>query len=131
MICVDANILLRLYLGGPYQEQLDELWQQWIDDRVKCIAPLLFPYEITSVVRRYVFLGKISFERGCQTYTEILSQDISLEPIANSHDEAWKMAQMYDLPETYDAHYLALAQHRGIVSSGPWINGYSTRYTKA
>jgi predicted nucleic acid-binding protein len=107
---VDANILLRIQLGGPYQQELDALWQQWLEQDARLIAPPLYSFEITSVVWQNVYQKHLNVDRGREIYQHIFSQDVQVEYPLDLHDRAWEIAQQFQLAQAYDAHYVALAQ---------------------
>ncbi len=56
-ICVDSGILLKLLLNEPDSHLAEALWQSWINDDAKLIAPYLFPFEITAVIRKLSYRG--------------------------------------------------------------------------
>ena len=111
MLCVDTNVILRLLLGGPFAEQVDEMWYQWQIKGMRLVAPPLFKYELTSVLRNQVFLQQISPEAGHTALTQALKLNIRYKKLPNLHQLAFAIAEKYRLPTAYDAYFLATAQH--------------------
>lgn len=110
-LCVDTNIVLRLLLGGPFAEQVDEMWHRWQTEKIQLVAPPLFKYELTSVLRNYVFLQQISPEAGHTALDQALKLNIRYKKLPNLHLLAFALAEKHHLPTAYDAYFLAIAQH--------------------
>lgn len=114
LVCVDASILIKLVVEEAGSDLADELWESWIKNDVQVIAPSLLRYEVTAVLRKKVYRNLLP-EPVAHT---ALSTVLNLEGIefVNSmalHVRAWEIARRLNLPTTYDAHYLALAEMRG------------------
>ncbi|MCB0164279.1 MAG: type II toxin-antitoxin system VapC family toxin [Anaerolineae bacterium] len=110
VICVDASLVLRMALGGPYRSAVRELWSQWVEQGSAFIAPPLFAFEVTSTLWQNVYHHRISLERGQAIFENIFEQGITLEYPPDLHRHAWQIAQQFNLHAAYDAHYVALAQ---------------------
>lgn len=134
-ICIDTNLVLRLLLGGPNRQEVRDQWDRWIEKGVTLIAPPLFAFEVTSVLRYHVYRKLITAERGWHAFQSIFNQGIRLEYPPNLHKRAWQIAQRFNLPAAYDAHYGALADHfacefwtldhklyKSIQSDLPWVH---------
>ena len=110
IICVDASLVLRLALGGPYQDEVDTHWQQWLDRGTQFVAPPLFGFEVTSTLWQQVYHQRMTLTQGQQLFEQIFNQGITLEYPPDLHRHAWQIAQQFNLHAAYDAHYVALAQ---------------------
>lgn len=111
IVCIDANILLRRLLGGPKYEKTRSKWLDWNkNQQTTLIAPPLFNFEVTAVVWRYVYLKQITPNEGIEALETAFEQDIQIRYPSNLHLKAWEAAQKLNLPQAYDAHYLALSQ---------------------
>lgn len=110
-VCVDASLVLRMALGGPYRQEVRAQWGQWIEDEVELIAPPLFGFEVTSTIWQYVFHQRVSPEEGWHIFQDIFEQGIKFEYPSDLHKQAWQVARRFNLHAAYDAHYVALAQH--------------------
>lgn len=109
-ICIDANILLRRLLGGPKYEEVRTLWLEWVKTPTTLIAPPLLNFEVTAVIWRYTYLKQITAHEGQKALETAFAQDIQIQYPSDLHTRAWAIAEKLNLPQAYDAHYLALAQ---------------------
>lgn len=114
MLYVDASFIAR-FLGSRSSESIyQRYWTQWQSAESIIAAPTLLIYEICNVFHRAVVAGQIIQEESEQFLEYALSLNIRLYGDAELHRQALKIAQRENLPATYDAHYLALAERLGI-----------------
>lgn len=85
----------------------------WTDQETKVIAPALLTYEIANTLHRQVIKGKITYDEAKQGLADIYATGILLTFVQyeDISGHAMEFAHNFQLPATYDAHYLALAQH--------------------
>jgi predicted nucleic acid-binding protein len=114
-VCVDSGILLKLLLNEPDSHLAEALWQRWICDDVELIAPYLFPFEITAVIRKVCYRSLLNPAMGQQVLKKALEFDVKYQTFAGIHERAWALATQLNRPTAYDAHYLALAEYAGCV----------------
>ena len=112
-ICVDSGILLKLLLNEPDSHLAEALWQSWVKDAVQPIAPQLFPFEVTAVLRKLTHREIIEAELAEKALKTALAFDVSLQTFEGIHERAWQLATEFDRPTAYDTHYLALAENVG------------------
>ena len=98
-------------LGGPYKQEVEQQWQQWLDDDIAFIAPPLFGFEVTSTVWQQVYHRRLSLKQGQSIFEDIFNQGICFEYPPDLHVKAWNVAERFHLHAAYDAHYVALAEH--------------------
>jgi len=110
-ICVDAGILLKLVLQEPDSHLAEAVWQSWVSDGVQPIAPQLFPFEVTAVLRKLTHREIIEAELAGKALKTALAFDVSLQTFEGIHERAWQLATEFGRPTAYDTHYLALAEH--------------------
>ena len=108
-VCVDASVILR-YVLQPENESIQSLWQSWISDEVSLVAPSLLFYEVTNALYQQQRNKVLSAETIWETLELSLDLPITLVNEANLHLKAREIAMRFNLPATYDAHYLALAE---------------------
>ena len=113
VVVVDASVALKWVLREPDSDIAKTLLKQWKTEKTDVIAPGLFAYEITNILYRQVLTGKLSYEETRRLLKEIFSIGILLhfsqyEVIST---RAMAFAHQFSLLATYDAHYLALAEH--------------------
>jgi predicted nucleic acid-binding protein len=107
--CVDASVILR-YVLQPENESIQNLWQSWIADEVSLVAPSLLFYEVTNALYQQQRNKVLSPETIWETLELSLDLPITLVNEKNLHLKAREIAMRFNLPATYDAHYLALAE---------------------
>ena len=105
-VCVDANIVIQRVVSNA----AEDLWETWAQSGVRLIAPTLLYYEVTNGLYRYLKAGFFSLETVEKTLRAAIALPIELIGEAELHQRAKDLATKYNLPATYDAHYLALAE---------------------
>ena len=76
-------------------------------------APALLTYEVANALFQRVRKGEMTADRARQALEDVLFPELMLNFIEYTEisKRAIILAQQYNLPATYDAHYLALAEH--------------------
>jgi predicted nucleic acid-binding protein len=85
------------------------LWATWQDQDDILIAPTLLAFEVTSSLRRLVFLREITASEGEEAFQHFLHMDIRPSSQRGIIPLAWELAKQLDRPRAYDTSYLALA----------------------
>jgi predicted nucleic acid-binding protein len=107
---VDSNIVAALVLPTPYTEQALGLMALWDKFDEHLVAPLLFEYEITTIIRRSAALGQIEKAQVPDVLARLLiSRVTTIVPTQNDHKQALYWAERLGQHKAYDAQYLALA----------------------
>lgn len=109
-VCVDASIILRTLVPGPFSDRAEALLADWQSSDIVLIAPSLFAYEVTSTLRRLVFLDVIAPAHGDEAFDAFLRLPIRLSHSRSIFPLTWEFAKELERPRAYDAAYLALAQ---------------------
>jgi predicted nucleic acid-binding protein len=110
-VCVDASLIVALLMPERYTQRALALWQAWIDNDLRILAPALLGYEVTSALYRKVLQGKIELHDGQAALEQFLALEIESVHLPELHIKASALARQFERPNTYDAHYLALADH--------------------
>ena len=113
LVCIDANFIVRLVNSESANSAFLILWEKWQNNETIVVAPTLFYYEVTNALYRMVKAGMITSEQVKESLTDALSFNIILYgnlQLPNLHQEAINLANKFNLPASYDSHYLALAQ---------------------
>jgi predicted nucleic acid-binding protein len=110
LVCLDANVIVRTLVYGPFSEQATALLSRWSRDRVLLIAPALLSFEVVSTLRRLVYLQAITLEEGEEAFDRFLAFPIRLSHRKSILRLAWQLAQQFNRSRAYDMTYLALAQ---------------------
>ena len=116
--CVDANFVVKLVTNPSETSPHLILWDQWEQSQTQIISVTLLCYEITNVFHRMRRAGQLLDTEAQQSLNNALNLPIRLygdhavagEPDRQLHQQAFEMAQQFNLPAAYDSHYLALAQ---------------------
>ena len=109
-VVVDSGLALKLVLNETDSHLAEALWQRWLRDDLQPVAPSLFYFEVTAVLRKHVYRGSITPERGAQALQQALKFKVKLIDSPDLHERAWRLAAELNRPTAYDAHYLAAAE---------------------
>ena len=95
-------------------DRADALYDATVEAGQPIIAPPLLPLEVTNILRqRMRAQDGISLTRATEHLAAFLALPIEFHNPVGLHHEALVLADALGLPATYDAHYLALAEHLG------------------
>lgn len=108
--CVDASVIVRHVTS----KTVTDLWESWMQADARIVAPSLLYYEVTNGLYRYQKAGILPSEAVEKALTAALMLPIELVSNSDLHVRAKNLAVKFNLPATYDAHYLALAEWMGI-----------------
>lgn len=131
VLCVDASFVLRA-LTDPSHAAAQEHWDRL--DAFSLAAPSLFLYEVVNAAHRLRRAAMLSTDDVDDLLRAVSALGVQLYGDGDLHREALRLATELDLPTTYDAHYLALAQrfgaalwtcdaklHRAVGKRLPWV----------
>ena len=113
MICIDANLIIQHFVT-PDHPAISKIWLEWTQNRIQFMAPTLIHFELANAFYRYRVhhvLSQEAAEKGLKAALEI---PIELVQDNDLNVEAFKLADHYRLPATYDAYYLALALRHNV-----------------
>jgi predicted nucleic acid-binding protein len=113
LVCVDASVIIRTLVPGPLSEHALALLETWQRENTTLVSPALLAFEVTSTLRRYVYMQEISAARGEEAFEKFLRLTIRLSHQRGIFPLAWQLAKTFNRPRAYDTAYLALAQLRG------------------
>jgi predicted nucleic acid-binding protein len=111
-VCVDANLIVWSLVPAPLSDAAEALLEKWQQEQAILIAPALLAFEVTSSLRRLVYLGEITPDQGEEAFREFLKIDVQLSHQRGIFALAWNLAKRFNFPRVYDAAYLALAELR-------------------
>ena len=109
-VCIDSSLVVALLTSERFSQMALALWQEWTLDDREIVAPLLLRYEVTSALYRKAFQKLISMEDARKALGHFLALDIEYVDPPDSPVLATELAARFKRPNTYDAHYLALAE---------------------
>jgi predicted nucleic acid-binding protein len=87
------------------------LWEQWMENDWRPVAPLLFLHEVTSMLYRKTVQGVMGSKDARLALQEALSLDIHYLDPPGLSERAFELAAKFNQPNAYDAHYMALAEY--------------------
>ncbi len=109
-VVVDSNILLASVLPDePLTTEAQKLLSMWTSAQTRLVAPRLFRYELVAVVRKAVFQKRITYAEGLPLLERLLAYPIDLYDEDALMTHAFEIASRFNMPRTYDAQYVALA----------------------
>jgi predicted nucleic acid-binding protein len=111
-IIIDANIALKWVLNEPDSNLAEALLIEWSHKGIVMYAPALLTYEVTNILYQNVRKGTITLEKAKDAIKNVLRTGLKLELTQDMilNIQALELAQRFNLPAIYDAHYLALAK---------------------
>jgi predicted nucleic acid-binding protein len=112
VICADASVAVKWILDEERSDQAIALYEATAKANQPIVAPPLLPLEITNILRqRMRTRDGISLVAATQHLEDFLALPIDYHNPMGLHHQALVLADALGLPATYDAHYLALAEH--------------------
>ena len=109
-VCVDASLAIKLVVRESFSDRALDLWQDWIESGVEPIAPPIFPFEVSSVIRNKYVRNEITAEEAERAFNLFPRLNFVVLRSETLLQEAWDMAKELGLPTLYDTAYLALAK---------------------
>ena len=107
---VDSNIIASLVLPASYSGQSKGLMKHWDDAEENLVAPILFEYELATIIRRSVVTGQLEEGQASAVLMRLLHSRVdTIAPSAALHRDALRLAKRIGQSKAYDAQYLALA----------------------
>lgn len=114
MICVDASVAVKLILDEERSDLAIALYDAVVQAGQSIVAPPLLPLEVTNTLRQRMRANPgLSLIDATDQLNDFLALPIEYHNPAGLHHQALVLADALGLPATYDAHYLALAEHLG------------------
>ena len=110
IVCIDASLALKLVLDAVDSDIARLLWADWAKQQATLVAPVLWGYEVTSVIRNRTFRGKHPPALEAETVAALRKLPVQLLQPEGIFQRAWELAREFNRSAAYDAHYLALAE---------------------
>lgn len=105
--CVDASLVVRIL---DADSAVVPVWERLVHLDGDLIAPSLLHYEVANVLHQQQRGGMIRAQRAADGLWRVMNLPIELYGDARLHSRALEIACEHQLPATYDAHYVALAE---------------------
>jgi len=114
VICADASVAIKWLLNEERSDRARALYSAAAQSREPIVAPPLLPLEVTNILRqRMRTKDGLTLDAASQHLADFLALRIEFHNPTGLHYQALVLADALELPATYDAHYLALAEHLG------------------
>ncbi len=110
LVCVDANVIIRALIPGSLTPQALTLLSTVEESGAEIIGPALLAFEVTSGIRRLVYLRGISAAAGEASFARFLEMNVRLVGGARILSRAWALAKEFNMTRAYDSSYLAVAE---------------------
>ena len=111
VVCIDASAIVPMLTAEKFTASATSRWKTWMEDDSRIIAPTLLGYEVTSAIYQKAFRAIMNPE-DCQAALHLfVEMDIEYIDLPELHLKASILAKQFNRPNTYDAHYLAVADH--------------------
>lgn len=114
-VVVDTSIVIKWVLFEPDSPKAQALLFDWTGNSIEILAPPLLAYEAADSLYRKARKGEITLDRARLALRKLLDSDIEFDSYFDKSLSlrALELASNYNLPATYDAHFLALAESKG------------------
>lgn len=109
-VCVDANLVVKALTPDTLAARAAYLIDGFQGGGVTLVAPSLLAFEVTSALRRAVFLKYLSAEHGEQAFNLFLAMKFRYVSRSEVVQLAWRLAKSLNLSRAYDSAYLAVSQ---------------------
>lgn len=86
------------------------MWERLVQSGGDLIAPSLLHYEVANALHQQQRSGRVTAELAALQLDRCLRLPLELYGDASLHLRALELAHERQLPATYDAHYVALAE---------------------
>jgi predicted nucleic acid-binding protein len=114
VICVDASVAVKWILDEERSDKAITLYDAVVQAGQSIVAPPLLPLEVTNILRQRMRANPgLSLIDATDQLNDFLALPIEYHNPVGLHYQALVLADALGLPATYDAHYLALAEHLG------------------
>ena len=103
---IDASLGLKWVLEEHDSKAAERLLIEWRNAGLQLHAPALFIYEISNILFR-----RVTIETAKKAQLALLSMvTLDFSQSSTLSARALELAHQFNMPATYDAHYLALAE---------------------
>lgn len=112
-VVVDTSLALKWVVYETDTPLARILLRNWIQQNAILLAPDLLSYELTNILYKRMRKNELTLEGATRAFNLLMQTNLSFVTITDEmlSLKALDFANRYKLPATYDAHYLALAEH--------------------
>ena len=114
-VCLDASFVLEILLHDRFSERVVIWWGEAMERQTVANVPPLFHPEVTSAIRKRVYLKKLERSDAGQALMDALEWPVDVWQ-GDHHllqRRAFELAARFNRPRAYGSQYLALAELLG------------------
>lgn len=113
-IAIDASVVLKWWLRDEEATaEADNLQDDFLDGKLKLIAPALLDYEVANVLKVAVVRNRIDQADALAAIADLTNYSIERFDIRPHQQSAFQLACQYQR-SVYDASYVIVAQAYGV-----------------
>lgn len=109
-VCVDASVAAKWVLPEEYRDQALVLYEESRRTNTTIAVPPHLPVEVVNVIRRRVARRLITHAEGQELLRTFTGFSVRLVIPPDLYEDAFNLAEAFNLPTVYDAHYVSLAK---------------------
>jgi len=110
---VDASLAVKRVIPEDHSAEADALLQNWQTRSIRRVVPSWFACEIGNVLYKRMLKRTLTLVQAQGNLEAILSEVVVLDFEPKTAKRGLELAQTFGRSASYDAHYLALAEHLG------------------
>jgi predicted nucleic acid-binding protein len=110
LICVDSSIAIKWFVEEPDSAVAFALLNDTLARNEGIVVPVLFFSEVANVLRQRVRGNRLMLQLATTHMDHLITFPFRVESRLSVCVEALALADHYNLPAAYDAHYLAVAR---------------------
>ena len=110
VVAVDASLAAMWAIPERFSTRALALASQWAETDVRLIAPCLLLTEVTNAFYKRFLRREISRSNAIAALKIVFEFDIEIREEPGLHSRAIELSDQLKRPNTYDCHYLALAE---------------------
>lgn len=108
-VCIDANVAAKWVIPEDEAELAGALYLKARSDDVQVVAPPHFRIEVANTIRKQVVKGHDNHARALGRLQRFDEFEVSIFEPPGLYRDALEIAERFNRPSAYDAHYVALA----------------------
>lgn len=108
-LVIDASVVLKWYIPDEEMECADRIKRDFLDKRIRLLAPSIIHYEINNVVLNAVRSKRLSVNKAALALKDFYFSDIGFHSSPSLLLSTFGLAKKYNI-SSYDASYVALSQ---------------------
>jgi predicted nucleic acid-binding protein len=111
VVVVDASLAAMWAMPERFSTRALALAGQWAKEETRLIAPYLLLTEVTNAFYKRILRGEMSLSSATAALEVVFEFAIEIREEPGLHSRAIELSYQLKRPNTYDCHYLALAEN--------------------